>query len=727
MNIRDRILELLKSPDYRPLRRSELARELGLKGDERRTFRRTLSEMIEHGDLVRVRKNRFVLPQEADLVVGRISMNERGFGFVTPESTETQPVKPDSDIYVSAENTWTAMHGDTVVVRLIKGSTRRDRRGKTDKLEGRVIRILKRANETVVGTLQKTKMFFYLIPDDPRLIHDIYVKPHDKARVGEKVVVKLAEWKSRHVNPEGEIVEVIGPSGEPGVDILAIIRKHRLATTFPADVMREAERYPGSVTDADLEGRLDLRDQFIITIDPDDAKDFDDAIQVEERPDGSWRLGVHIADVSHYVRPQTALDREAQNRGNSVYLVDRVLPMLPEKLSNGLCSLRPNEDRLAQSVFIEFNPKGGMKKFEFARSVIRSKHRLTYKRAFALLQQKNPPSDSEQRRLHGELHKMWRLASVIRKRRFQQGALDLDFPEVKVWLDERGKAQRLEKVENDISHQLIEEFMLVANEAVAKFIRDCNVPGVYRVHENPSPEKLEEYRAFLHAMGIQAGNLGQRGEIQRLLERTKDHPQAYVIKLNLLKSLKRAMYAEKPIGHYGLAKANYTHFTSPIRRYPDLLIHRILAALTSSSKGHGKVRGRAKSSAGLYDLESLRRLAEHCSITERVADEAEDESKKLKILEYFRDQLNRRKLDVFDAVITDVRNYGMFVELTETLTFGLVHVSTLDDDFYGYDDTRKRFIGKRTRKMYRAGDKVKVEVARVDMFKRQIDFRIAED
>jgi ribonuclease R len=743
MDIRARILELLKSPNYRPLRRSELARALRFKDEERREFRHVLRELMQKGEIVRVRKNRFVLPQEADLVVGRISMNERGFGFVVPEAGEDGVPAASGDIYIAAEDTWTAMHGDSVVVRLIHGSTRRDRAGKTDKLAGRVIRILQRANVTVVGTLQKTKWFTYIVPDDPRLIHDIYVKPKQPVRVGDKVVVKLDEWKSRHVNPEGEIVEVLGPSEQPGVDILAIIRKHHLATTFPDDVLREVERYGDSVTAQDIEGRRDLRQEFIVTIDPDDAKDFDDAISVEERPDGSWRLGVHIADVSHYVRPNTALDREAASRGNSVYLVDRVLPMLPEKLSINLCSLRPQEDRLTQSAFIEFNARGGVKKAEFDRTVIRSRHRLTYKKAFALLQQKTAPHDGETKLLHAELHKAWRLASLLRKLRFERGSLDLDFPEVKVWLDAKGKPERIEKVENDISHQLIEEFMLAANEAVAKFIRDRNVPGIYRIHEDPAPEKLEEFRAYLHAMGIQVGNLGLRGEIQKLLQRVKDHPQAYVIKLNLLKSLKRAMYAPKPVGHYGLAKANYTHFTSPIRRYPDLLVHRILVALVATADrsrerkrvaagplAHARsypVRGAATATAGFYHVDALKRLAEHCSLTERKAAEAEDESKKLKILEFFHGQLHRHKLDAFDAVVTEVRNFGMFVELLDTLTYGLVHVSTLDDDFYAFDETRQRFIGKHTRKIYKAGDRVKVEVSRVDVFKKQIDFRIAGD
>ena len=712
MDIRQNILNLLAASDYRPLRRHELAKALHLNENERSAYHRALAEMLRKGEVVRVRKERFVLPAEADLVVGKLDMNERGFGFVIPEADkEGKPTAP-ADIYIAADQTGVGMHGDRVVVRLHKGSVRRDRRGKPqpEKLEGRVIRILERANETLVGTLQKPKYFYIVIPDEPRIINDIYVKPHPKARIGDKVVVKLQPWESRHVNPEGDIVEVLGAGDAPGVDMLAIIRKHRLPQTFPADVLREVERLPENPTEEETRGRLDLRNAFIVTIDPDDARDHDDAVSVETRPDGSWRLGVHIADVSHYVRPKTPLDREARARGNSIYLVDRVIPMLPEKLSAGLCSLFGNVDRLAKSAFIDYNAQGVPKRVEFFNSVIRVKHLITYREA---LQRLNSP-DVDADELTRGLKTMWQLASLLRKNRFQRGSLDLDFPEMKVRLDKLGKPIALEKIENDISHQLIEEFMLAANEAVARHCKNSTLPGLYRIHENPAPEKLVELRQFLAGFGIKIGDLTLRTEVQKLIAVMRKHPQEYVLKVSLLRSLKRAIYSHQPVGHYGLAKVNYTHFTSPIRRYPDLVVHRILDGLMKR-----KPTG--------YLTEHLIDVARHCSQTERTADEAENESKKLKTLEYFNGMLHNRRLASFDALVTDVRNFGLFVELPELMIFGLVHVSTIDDDFYSFDDTRRRLVGKRTKRTFKIGDRIKVIVSRVDLFKRQVDFQIAKD
>lgn len=710
MEIRQRILNLLATPNYRPLRRHELAKALKLADRERIEFRRALTELLRKGDVVRIRKERFVLPSEADLIVGKLEMNERGFGFVIPEAdAEGRPTAP-ADIYIAADNVGVGMHGDRVVARLHKGSVRRDRRAKPqpEKLEGRVIRILERASETLVGTLQKPKYFHVVIPDDPRIINDIYVKPHPKARVGDKVVVKLQPWESRHVNPEGDIIEVLGPGNAPGVDMLAIIRKHRLPQTFPTDVLREVERMPENPTAEETRGRLDLRNEFIVTIDPDDARDHDDAVSVETRPDGSWRLGVHIADVSHYVRQKTPLDREARTRGNSIYLVDRVIPMLPEKLSAGLCSLFGNVDRLAKTAFIDYNAQGVPKRVEFHNSVIRVKHLITYREA---LQRLNSPDGSGDA-LTRNLKTMWQLASLLRKNRFQRGSLDLDFPEVKVRLDKLGKPVALEKIENDISHQLIEEFMLAANEAVARHFKNSRVPGLYRIHENPDPDKLLEFRQFVAGFGIKVGDLTLRTEIQKLIEAMRKHPQEYVLKVSLLRSLKRALYSHQPVGHYGLAKVNYTHFTSPIRRYPDLVVHRILDALV-------------KRQPTGYLTEHLIDVARHCSQTERTADEAENESKKLKTLEYFNGMLHNRKLAPFDALVSDVRNFGLFVELPELMIFGLVHVSTIDDDFYSFDDVRRRLIGKRSRRTFKVGDRVKVIVSRVDLFKRQVDFQLA--
>ena len=711
MDIRQKIQTLLATPNYHPLRRDDLGKKLRLNATERRDFRRVLAEMLDRGEVVRVRTDRFVLPHDADLVVGRIEFNEKGFAFLRPElpAETTTPAQPRPDIYVAGEDTGVALHGDKVVVRL-----HRDRRKfkAADKPAGVVIRILERASEIVVGTLQKGQHVHYVIPDDPRMPHDVYTRPVLNAQVGDKVVVKLLEWKSRHTSPEGEIVEVLGKSDAPGVDIMAIIRKHRLPIGFSEETLAEVARIPEKISPAEYEQRLDLRGKFIVSIDPDDAKDFDDAVNVDELEGGGWRLGVHIADVSHYVQPDGSLDREANARGNSVYLVDRVLPMLPEKLSNNLCSLRPNEDRLTQSVFIEFTPKMVVRKMEFALSVICSRHRLTYKEAFARLQ-----SSDEHEELTRELKKMWRLASRLRQQRFAQGSLNLEFPEVKVRLDKDGKPTHIEKIYYDISHQLVEEFMLAANEAVAKHICQLQIPCIYRIHDDPDLEKLRDFRRYAQSFGYKVGDVAHRQELQKLLKHVEGKPEEYAINLALLRSLKRARYSPVPVGHFGLAKKFYTHFTSPIRRYADLIVHRTLLTLL--------VKG--KTSPRRYSLQELTRAAEHISATERVAAEAEEESVELKKLEYFQQQLERGKLAVMDAVVCTVRNFGIFVELPESLMQGLVHVSTLEDDFYQYDERLERLIGRRTKRVIQIGDKVRVQVARVDVLKRQIDFRVVSE
>jgi ribonuclease R len=749
MELSARILKYLAAPAYHPLSRSELARKLNVPPHERVAFRKVLAQLIQNGEVVRVRKNRFVLPQEADLVIGKIEMTERGFGFVTPD-----PPRPDSeDIYVAAEDTWVAMHGDKVVVRLNREPVAAKRPGEK-RLSGRVIRILERANATVVGTLQQTRHFFYVVPEDPRIIHDIYVKPESaptatKPRVGDKVVVRLAEWKHRHVNPEGDIIEVLGHSTDPGVDVLAIIRKHKLATTFPPNVLAEAAKLPDEIPAHEIARRRDFRHHRILTIDPDDAKDFDDAVEVERLPNGGWRLGVHIADPSYYVRPNTALDREAFTRGNSTYLVDRVIPMLPEKLSNFLCSLRPNEDKLTKSVIIEFTDKGVVKHVEFANSVIRSFRRLDYKQVYRALTDQLLPEDEITPDLADYLKLMWELASLLRRKRFQHGSLDLNFPEVKVRVDKHGKPLAIEKVVHDISHQLIEEFMLAANEAVARHLRRLQVPCLYRVHEDPSEENLREFAEYAATYGYRLGDVSNRKVLQRLLESVKDKPEAYPINLKLLRSLKRARYDEKPLGHYGLAKQDYTHFTSPIRRYADFIVHRILdrqlpkgsasVPLAKSGMGEWESGRTAKShsrpfahspihsSTPFYDSAALATIAAHISHTERVAQEAEQESVEIKRLEYFQTQLMTGKLDAFDAVVSNVRNFGLFVELPESLVQGLIHISTLDDDFYYYDEARNQLTGKRTKKTWRIGDKCRVTVARVDVFKRQVDFQMVTE
>jgi ribonuclease R len=701
--LREEILRLTRDPKYRPLDKKEIAEALGYRASERREVRMILRELEMAGEIARIRKNRYVLPDNADLVAGVLSVHEAGYAFLTNE-------KPGQrDLFIAAENTGTAMHGDRVVARIIRGAE--FSRARQPRAEGRVIRILERAQKEIVGTLQQTRNFFYVVPDDPRLVHNIYVQPERfDGRIphrGDKVVVRLEAWESRHVNPEGKIIELLGPRHAPGVDMLSIIRKYHLPVEFPRAVLEEAGVIPEEVPDEAIDGREDLRSQFIITIDPDDARDFDDAIHVEEMAGGGWRLGVHIADVSAYVPAGGALDREARRRGNSVYLPDRVIPMLPERLSNGVCSLNPNVDRLTHSVFLQFDRNGRMRSARFGRSMIRSAKRLTYKEAYAVLQK--PAHDEISRRLHTA----WKLAALLRRKRFEHGALDLDMPEVKVIVDKKGNPIRFERSDNDESHQLIEEFMLAANEAVARELKNRGLPTIYRVHELPDAERLAEYREFVLTHGIRVGDLTQRTEVQRLLDLIRGTAEEHALKIGLLKSLKRARYATAPLGHYGLAKTNYTHFTSPIRRYADLAVHRALAERNGA-------RRNAPPSAQLASI------AEHISATERNAAEAEMDAVKMKKLEFFEAQLTARDPQVFDAMIIDVRNYGLVIELPAMLLTGLVHVSTLIDDFYIFSAAQRQFIGRQNQRRFAVGDTLRVYVARVDQFKRQIDFAIAD-
>src|SRR5205809_529151 len=706
--IREQILALLVSPNYRPLDKRELAKALGRKSGVRMGLNQALRELERSGEIARIRKNRYVLPAEADLVTGTLSIHQAGYGFLITE-------KPgEADIFVAAENTGTAMHGDRVVARITRDPAYARTKGRR---EGRVIRILERAHDTIVGTLQHSRNFYYVVPDDPRIVHDVYVQVPPRAALpkvptrGDKVVVRLEAWESRHVNPEGDIIELLGPASAPGVDMLSIIRKYHLPTDFPRDVLDEVNRISETVDARKLDGREDLRKKFIITIDPDDARDFDDAIQIEKIDNGGWQLGVHIADVAAYVEPGSALNREACRRGNSVYLPDRVIPMLPERLSNGVCSLNPGVDRLTHSVFINFDKNGVAKRARFAKSVIRSAQRLTYKQAYAILK------SSARDQLSEQLHLAWRLASLLRRKRFEHGSLDLDFPEVKVRLDQTGKPVRLERIDNDESHQLIEECMLAANEAVARELKMRAMPTIYRVHENPDPEKLAEYREFVLSFNYKVGDLAHRVELQRLLASIRGKPEEQALKIGLLKSLKRARYAPQPLGHYGLAKPNYLHFTSPIRRYADLVVHRALG-----TDGAPRRRGDA---ARHPDMGEIASIAEHISATERNAADSEIDAAQMKKLEFFQRQLDQRNPQIFRAAIVDVRNYGLMVELPDALITGLVHVSSLTDDFYLFEPARRQLIGRRSRKRYSVGDELSVFVSRVDLFKRQVDFAIA--
>lgn len=693
----EEILRLLGRADYVPANVPELLRLLRWSPNRQQQLQQALRRLEQTGRITRTKGNRYIQSREADLVPGRIRINRQGKGFLIPDDSNLK------EIMVPESATGTALHEDRVLVR------RDVKKGVRDGLEqetGTVIRILERKRTEVVGTLQRSPRFLYVIPDDPRMPHDIYVPPPRDvgrpANVGDKVVVELHEWETRHANPEGEIIEVLGAPDEEGVDMLSVLRQYALPLHFPKNVLQEARAIGTAVEAHELAGREDCRAHPVITIDPDDAKDFDDAICLQRVGRDEWKLWVHIADVSHYVKPGTALDDEARKRGNSTYLVDRVIPMLPEALSNELCSLKPNVDRLTKCVEFLISGEGRVLKTRFFPAVIHSKRRFTYKEALAILQG-SPVGEIERM-----LHDANALAQKIRRLRFKAGSLDLDFPEMKIRLDDHGRISSIERLENDISHQLIEEYMLLANEAVAGKLMSQGVPAIYRVHEPPDERRLREYREEVISHHVPAGNLAKRTEVQKLLEKLGTIAIGAALKIGFLRSLMRARYAVEPLGHYGLAKTKYAHFTSPIRRYADLVVHRALF-----QKSHGSIH-------------SLKETAEHISDTERNSADAERDSKDVKLYAFLKSQLKSPNPPRYSGLVIDVRNFGFFVDVPGLAMSGLVHLSSLEDDFYVFDNDRSQLIGRRTRRIIRLGDKVQVQVAKVDSFKKQVDFRLAK-
>jgi ribonuclease R len=699
--MKDQIIRLLERKDYLPANVPELLRLLRFAPNRQQELQAALRKLEHSGEVARIKGNRYVRPLEADLIPGRIRMNRQGKGFLQPDDTGLK------EIAIAESATGTALHEDRVLVRRdvrAKGL----RHGVTEPGTGEVVRILERRRTQLVGTLQRGRQFLYVTPDDPRIPHDILVpEPRDvgrPARLGDKVVVELREWESRHTNPEGEVIEVLGAPDEEGVDMLSVLRQYDLPLHFPKLVLHEANAIGTMVDARDVTGRVDCRRHRVITIDPDDAKDFDDAICLERVSPEQWRLWVHIADVSHYVKPATALDTEARKRGNSTYLVDRVIPMLPEALSNELCSLKPNVDRLTKCVEFLVSQDGRVLNAKFYSAVIHSQRRFSYGEVLAILERKPTPDPIEQM-----LHQANELTQRIRRLRFKAGSLDLDFPETKIRLDEQGRILRIEKTVNDVSHQLIEECMLLANEAVATRLMSQGKPAVYRVHEVPDERRLQEYREDVLSQNIPCGNLSHPAEVQRLLHRLNALPIGPALKIGFLKSLMRARYAVEPLGHYGLAKKKYTHFTSPIRRYADLIVHRALFDKISATNS------------------AFKETAEHISVTERNSADAERDSKDLKLFAFLKAQLASGQPERYPALVTDVRNFGFFVDVPGLAMSGLVPLSTVADDFYVFDVARNNLVGRRTRRVIRLGDKVTVQVAKVDSFKKQVDFRLAAD
>jgi ribonuclease R len=694
------ILKALGRAGYVPANVPELLRLLRLPPNRQQELQHTLRELENSGQITRTKGNRYIASRAADLIPGRIQINRQGKGFLQPDDSALK------EIMIPQEATGTALNGDRVLVRRTARGRRPPAKGEVQET-GTVIRILERKRTQIVGTLQRGRNILYVIPDDPRLPHDVYVpEPRDVGRpahVGDKVVVELLEWNSPHTNPEGEIIEVLGAPDEEGVDMLSVLRQYNLPLHFEKNILAEARAVGSTVAPHEIAGREDCRAHPVVTIDPDDAKDFDDAICLKRISHEHWKLWVHIADVSHYVKPGSALDAEARQRGNSTYLVDRVIPMLPEALSNELCSLKPNVDRLTKCVEFLMSNEGRVLDAKFYPAVIHSQRRFTYKEVFAILQR--PPETAIERMLH-DAHEM---AQKIRRLRFKAGSLALDFPETKIRLDERGRVVRLEKIENDVSHQLIEEYMLLANEAVATELMRRNQPAVYRVHEEPDERRLNEYREEVLSHHVPVGNLTKRAEVSKLLAQLDTIAIGAALKIGFLRSMMRARYDVKPLGHYGLAKAKYTHFTSPIRRYADLVVHRALFEKNSGTTA------------------SLKEAAEHISDTERNSADAERDSKDVKMYAFLKAQLESPNPPAYPALVIDVRNFGFFVDVPGLAMSGLVHLSGVTDDFYEFNEARGQLTGRRNRRVIALGDKVQVQIAKVDSFKKQVDFRLARE
>lgn len=698
-DIRERVTKLLATHANRPLTATEIADALKISGKTRKQFRKWLNHLIVEGSIVRIRGQRFSLGSPADLVAGTLSVVRSGNGYLAVAGAEP-------DVFIFQRDLDTALPGDRVLVRLAGPATGRADTGPS----GCVIRILERSRRDIVGTYRSTGRFGYVVPLGSGYSHDFYVDKPRGARINDRVVIRFTGWQNRHVNPEAEIIEVLGPDVAPSVDTISIIRQHQLPEAFPAAVMGAAESASAAM---DRPGRrVDLRGRYTITIDPQKARDFDDALSLELDPKGNRVLGVHIADVSHFVRPGSAMDKEARLRGNSVYLPDKVIPMLPEQLSNGICSLRPREDRLAFSVMITFTSSGEVLASSFAKTQIRSKQRLTYEQVMSHLDGADSARGTGPRKLPAQAGSLLRelnaLAQTLRTRRFARHALDLDMPECEVEFGPDGSIAGIRSVPNDISHQLVEECMLAANETVARELAEHEFPLINRFHARPSRSKIEALAEELAEMGMRHGNLGSRRGLARFLRDSSSDPLSYHVRLAVLRSMSRAVYSVAESGHFGLAKKFYAHFTSPIRRYPDLVTHRQLATLL------------LKRSPSVYDSEDMSEVAAACSQTEQTAEIAERELLEIKKCRFLADQIEKGNPRVYPAVVVKVVNFGMFLDVPDLQIQGMVHVSAISDRFVRFN--RRTATLHSGRDVYKRGDRMEVIVSHVDLDKRRIDF-----
>ncbi|WP_127540595.1 ribonuclease R [Paenibacillus illinoisensis] len=704
------LLDFMRETAYKPMTYQELEQHFEIEdAADFKAFLIMLNTLEESGKILLTRNNRYGMPERMNLVRGRLQAHAKGFAFLIPEDKE------HPDVYIHANDMKSAMNGDTVLVKVTSQGPSNGR------LEGEIVRIVTRAVTQVVGVFQNHEVYGFVIPDDKRINRDIFIPRTNSAGAvdGQKVVAKIVSYPEGRAAAEGEIIEILGHKDDPGIDILSVIRKHQLPEAFPDEVVEEAEQAPESITDEEIvqQGRRDLRGLNIVTIDGEDAKDLDDAVNVEKLPNGNYRLGVHIADVGYYVRENSKLDQEAYNRGCSVYLVDRVIPMLPHRLSNGICSLNPQVDRLTLSCEMEFNDQMKVVKHDIFTSVIKTKERMTYANVRKILEGEEPELLERYKDLVDDFHLMKEIALKLRAMRMRRGAVDFDFEESKIIVNEEGKPVDIVKRERSIAEQIIEEFMLAANETVAEHFHWLKVPFIYRVHEDPDQEKLQNFLAFAANFGHHVkgrGNAIHPRALQSLLEDINGTKEQTVISTMMLRSMKQAKYDAEMSGHFGLAAEFYSHFTSPIRRYPDLVIHRVIREVIEN-------KGALPENRQEYLASRMSDIAQQSSERERVAVEAERDTEKMKKAEYMLDKVGEE----FEGMISSVTSFGMFIELENTVE-GLIRLSALTDDYYHFDDQHMALIGERTSKVFRIGDEVKIRVARVSMEEYTIDFEMVD-
>ncbi|AQQ52673.1 ribonuclease R [Planococcus lenghuensis] len=704
-SLEQRLLDFMRKDAYSPLTVQEIEEQFGFEdADEFKELVKTLVRLEGQGLLVRSRANRYGVPERMNLMRGKFIGHQRGFGFVAPEESGMD------DVFVPPTEVNGAINGDKVLVRVSESSS-------GDRREGTIVRILERGTTKVVGTFQANRGFGFVVPDDKKLNMDVFIAKDDTlgAVDGHKVVVEITGWPEGRMSATGIVTQILGHKNDPGVDILSIIHKHGIETEFPPDVLAEAEAIPDEIDPADLSDRRDLRDEMIVTIDGADAKDLDDAVQVKKLDNGNYKLGVHIADVSHYVKEGSAIDREAFDRATSVYLTDRVIPMIPHRLSNGICSLNPRVDRLTLSCEMVMNSSGEVVSHEIFQSVIKTDARMTYKEVYEILEEDNQELKEQYADLVPMFEQMRDLAAILRNKRMDRGAIDFDFKESKIIVDEDGYPVDVVVRERTVSERLIEEFMLAANETIAEHFHWMDVPFLYRIHEEPKAEKLQRFFEFVTNFGIVVkgtSNQVHPRALQEIVDSIEGTPEEPVISTMLLRSMQQAKYSEDSVGHFGLSTEFYTHFTSPIRRYPDLIVHRLIRTyhinkdLSAGTRAH-------------WDA-NMPEIAQHTSDRERRAVDAERDTDALKKAQYMADKIGEE----FEGIVSSVTNFGIFVELPNTIE-GLVHVSNLTDDFYRFDDRQMMMIGERTKKQFRIGDEVTVRVLDVKPEEASVDFEVA--